>query len=64
MLLLMEGMSDGVYSQQYILHLQLEEAKHRKLSVAADPEGLRYVHFITWCAVSQLTCPSLLIVNN
>ena len=47
MLLLMEGMSDGVYSQQYILHLQLEEAKHRKLSVAADPEGLRYVHFIT-----------------
>ena len=38
---LMEQMPNAVYSQQYISHLQMEEAKHRKLSVAADPEGLR-----------------------
>ena len=43
-------MFNVVHSQQYILHLQLEEAKQRKLSVAADPEGLRYVDFITRCA--------------
>ena len=39
--LLMGEMSNAVYNQQYISHLQMEEAKHRKLSVAADPEGLR-----------------------
>jgi len=35
----------------------MEEAKQRKLSVVADPEGLRYINSSYWLKSSSLADP-------